>query len=237
LLAKAGICTKCLSHSKRDGKRTEKCEGQHVKDNWLCRYFSDPEGPKTDRRLLPVVVSQPGRQRYECRQVIHVKTRSDLETGNYSVQLMTLYNSTQQHSFITNEVALEQTLRYVRVPERSVEISENHRAKMTRLFILDVKPSSASKAAVALTVTAYGMDNIELTAGAAPELDLLRYRFDQRPGELSNSSVAQPAGLIHLVISKDNPALMPAVIAQSIQGWTDLNFMRNDLFPGEMLFS
>jgi hypothetical protein len=184
-----------------------------------------------------VVVSQPSRQRYGCRQVIHVKTRSDLETVNYSVQLMMLYDSTRRHFFITNEVALEQMLRYVRVPERSVEISENHRAKTTRLFILDVKPRSAAKAAEVLTVIAYRVDNIELTAEAAPELDLLRYRFNQRPGELSNTSVAQPAGPIHLVIGKDNPAFMPAVIAQSIQGGTDLYFMRNDLFPGEMLFS
>jgi hypothetical protein len=127
-----------------------------VKDHLLCRSFSDPEGPKTERRQLPEVVSRPGRQKYECRQVIHVKTRSDLETGNYSVQLMTLYDPTRRHSFIRNEVALGQALRYVRVPEKSVEISEHQRVKTTKLFILDVKPRSAAKVAEALMVTAYG---------------------------------------------------------------------------------
>jgi hypothetical protein len=81
------------------------------------------------------------------------------------------------------------------------------------------------------------MDGVELMAGAAPELDLLRHRFSQRPGELSNTSVAQPAGPIHLVIGKDNPAYMPEVIARSAWCGTDLYVMRNDLFPGEMLYS
>jgi hypothetical protein len=55
---------KFLNHSKKDGEKTEQCEGQHVKDYWLCQYFSDPEGPKNERRRLPGAVSQPGRQKY-----------------------------------------------------------------------------------------------------------------------------------------------------------------------------
>jgi hypothetical protein len=149
---------------------------------------------------------------------------------------MTLYNSARLHSFIMNKVALAQMLRYVQVPERSVEISENHRAKTTKLFILDVKPRSAAKTAEALMVTAYGVDDVELTVGAAPRLDLLRSKFDQRPGKLSIASVAQPARMALLVIGRDNPAFMPTVIAQSVRGGSDLYFMRNDLFPGEMLF-
>jgi hypothetical protein len=227
---------KCLSHSKRDGDRTEQCEGQHVKVHWLYHYFSHPDGQRTEKRLLPAVVSQPGRQRYDCWQMIHVKTRSDLQTDDYSVQLMTLYDSARWHSFIMNEVALAQMLRYVQVPERSVEILENHRAKTTKLFILDVKPRSAAKTAEALMVSAYGVDNVELTVGAAPRLDLLRRKFDQRPGKLSIASADQPAGMVHLVIGKNNLAFMPTVIAQSVRGGSDLYFMRNDLFPGEMLF-
>ncbi len=110
LLAAAGICKKCLSHSKRDGGRAEQCEGRHVEDHWLCQSFLDPEGPGMEKRLLPVAVPQPGRQVYKCRSMIHVKTRSDLQTDDYSVQLTTLYDSTQQHSFIMNEVALAHTL-------------------------------------------------------------------------------------------------------------------------------
>jgi hypothetical protein len=125
----------------------------------------------------------------------------------------------------------------VRVLERSVEISEHQRVKTTKLFILDVKPRSAAKAAEALMVTTYRVDDVELMAETAPELDLLIHRFSQRPGELSNTSVAQPAGPIHLVIDKDNPAYIRAVIARSAWCGTDLYVMWNDLFPGEMLFS
>ncbi len=157
LLAAAGICKKCLSHSKGEGGRAEQCEGRHVEDHWLCQFFSDPEGPGMEKRLLPVVVSQPGRQTYKCRSVIHVKTRSDLQTDRYSVQLTTLYDSNQRHSFIMNEVALAHTLRYVRVPERSVDISPTTVAKTTKLFILDVKPRSTAGTAGAQLVTAYGL--------------------------------------------------------------------------------
>jgi hypothetical protein len=75
-----------------------------------------------------------------CQQATHVKARSDLGTDNYSPQLMKIYDPTWRQSFIMNEVALAQALRYVNVPERSVEISDQHRAKTTKLFILDVKP-------------------------------------------------------------------------------------------------
>jgi hypothetical protein len=43
------------------------------------------------KEATSAVVSQPGRQRYDCRQMNYVKTRSDLQTDDYSVQLMTLY--------------------------------------------------------------------------------------------------------------------------------------------------
>jgi hypothetical protein len=233
LLAAAGICKKCLSHSKRDDDKTEQCEGRHVKDHWLYQSFSDPQGPGMEKRLLPVVVPQPSRQTYKCRSVIHVKTRSDLQTDGYSVQLTTLYDSTQRHSFIMNEVALAHTLRYVRVPERSVEISPAARVKTTKLFILDVKPRSTAEAQM---VTAYGVDNIELTMQEEPRLDMLRSKFEIRPGRLSNASVAQPEAVAHLVIGRDNPVYMPVVVTRSIKGGPDLYLMRNDLFTGEMLF-
>jgi hypothetical protein len=48
--------------------------------------------------------------------------------------------------------------------------------------------------------------------------------------------MAQPEAVAHLVIGRDNPVHMPEVITRSIRGGSDLYFMRNDLFPGEMLF-
>jgi hypothetical protein len=179
LLAAAVICKKCLSHSKRGGGKTEQCEGQHREDHWLCRSFSDPEGPGMERRLLPVVISQPDRLAYKCRTVIHVKSRSDLQTNRYSVQLTTLYDSNQRQSFIVNEVALAQALRYVQVPERIVDTSSTTLAKTTKLFILDVKPRSTAAEAGAQLVTAYGVDKVEMTLSEEPRLNMLRSKLTQ----------------------------------------------------------
>jgi hypothetical protein len=108
LLSAASVCKKCLSHSKRDGGRTKQCEEQNKDNHWLCRSFSDPEEGGVVRRLLPEVTSQPGRLAYKCRTVIHVKSRVDSESDNYSVQLTTLYDSNQRQSYIMNEVAAAQ---------------------------------------------------------------------------------------------------------------------------------
>jgi hypothetical protein len=188
------------------------------------------------RRLLPEVLPQPGRLAYKCRTVIHVQSRSDSQTDRYSVQLTTLYDSNQRQSYIVNEVALAQALRYVQVPERIMDTSSTTLAKTTKLFILDVKPRSTAAEAGAQLVTAYGVDKTELTLPEEPRLNMLRSKFETRPGHLSNASVPQPEAVAHLVIGRDNPVHMPEVITRSIRGGSDLYFMRNDLFPGEMLY-
>ncbi len=197
----AGICKKCLSHRKREGGKAEQCGGQHREDHWLCRSFSDPEEPGIVRRLLPVVKSQPGRLVYRCRTVIHVKSRSDSETDRYSVQLTTLYDSNQRQSYIRNEVALKQVLRYVQVPERIVDIPSAAPAKTTKLFILDVKPRSAAVGAGPQLLSAYGVDKVELTLPEEPGVNKLRSKFETRPGLLTNSNVAQPEAIADLVIT------------------------------------
>ncbi|MFN9983743.1 MAG: hypothetical protein ACK53Y_27710 [bacterium] len=45
------------------------------------------------------------------------------------------------------------------------------------------------------------------------KLNLLRKKFEIRPGRLSNASVAQPEAPAHLVIGRDNPLHMPEVVA------------------------
>jgi hypothetical protein len=207
-----------------------------VEDHWLCRFFSNPEEPEIEKNLLPVVISQPGRLTYKCRTVIHVKSRSDLQTSRYSVQLTTLYDSDQQHSFIMNEVASAHALRYIRVPEKRVDISPTTWAKTTKLFILDVKPRSTMATAGARLVTAYGIDEMGMTLQEELSLDGLRSKFATRPGRLSNTNVAQPKAMAHLVIGRDNQAHMPVAALRSVKDGTDLYIMRNDLFVGEMLF-
>ncbi|MFN9907626.1 MAG: hypothetical protein ACK56F_16130, partial [bacterium] len=84
LLSAARVCKKCLNHSERDSERRRQCEERGKDDHWLCRSFSDPREGGVAVRLLPEVVPQAGRLVYRCRTVLHVKSRADLGTGNYS---------------------------------------------------------------------------------------------------------------------------------------------------------
>ena len=77
---------------------------------------------------------------------------------------------------------------------------------------------------------------MDLTLPEESKLDMLRSKFEIRPGHLNNNGVAQPAAPAQLVVGRDNPLHMPEVVAQSIRGGTDLYFMRSPCFPGEMLF-
>jgi hypothetical protein len=236
LLEAAGICKKCLSHRKRDGGRAEHCEGQHREDHWMCRTFSDPEGAGSrERRLLPVVKSQPGRLVYRCRTVIHVKSRSDLEAGGYSVKLTTLYDSNQRQSYIRNEVAKKHVLRYVQVPERTVDISSAAPAKTTKLFILDVEPTSAAVGAGPEILSTYRVDGVERILPEEFGVNKLRKKFGKRPGLLTNSNVAQPEARVDVVVVRDNPHLMPVEVLRSEKDGNDLCVMCNILSIGEML--
>ena len=124
---------------------------------------------------------------YKCRTVLHVKSRADLETDNYSVQLTTLYDSNQELSYISNEVAAAQALRYVRVPSKMVYTLSTTLGKTNKLYILDVKPrSKRDQKAGPLLLTAYGLDKMELTLPEESKLNMLRKRFEERPGRLSN---------------------------------------------------
>ena len=67
-------------------------------------------------------INPAGRLVYRCRTVIHMRSRSDMEAGEYNVRLTTLYNPSQQQSYIRDEVARRHALRYVRVPERTVNL-------------------------------------------------------------------------------------------------------------------
>ncbi len=202
----------------------------------MCRTFSDPEGSGIEKRLLPVVKSQPGRLAYRCRTVIHVKSRSDLEAGGYSVKLTTLYDSNQRQSYIRNEVAKKHVLRYVQVPERTVDISSAAPAKTTKLFLLDVKPRSAAVGAGPEILSAYGVDGVELTLPEESGVNELRKKFGKRPGLLTNSNVAQPEARVDVVVGRDNPHLMPVEVLRSEKDGNDLYVMRNIPSIGEMLF-
>ncbi len=109
-------------------------------------------------------------------------------------------------------------------------------AKTTKLFILDVKPRSAAVGAGPQLLSAYGVDNVELTLPEEPGMNMLRSKFGTRPGLLTNSNVAQPEAIADLVIGRDNPNHMPVEVLRSKNDGTDLYVMRNNLFVGEMMY-
>jgi hypothetical protein len=201
----------------------------------LCRDFSDPEGDGVQRRLLPVVKPQPGRLVYRCRTVIHVRSKSDMEAGEYNVKLTTLYDSNQQQSYIRDEIAKKHVLRYVRVPERTVDLSPATSVKTTKLFILDVKPKSPARGVESEILSAYGIEGGERTLPEEFGANELRQKFATRPGRLTNANVAQPEAEVDIVVGRDNPRLMPVAVYQSIKDGKDLFIMRNSLYAGEML--
>jgi len=100
-----------------------------------------------------------------------------------------------------------------------------------------VRPRSKAADVGPLLLTAYGLDKVELTLPEELKLNMLRKRFEERPGRLSNASVAQPEAPAQLVvIIRDNPLHMPEVVARSIRGGSDLYFMRSNCFLGELIF-
>jgi hypothetical protein len=152
------------------------------------------------------------------------------------IQLTTLYDSNQRQSYIKNEVAQKHVLRYVQVPERTVDISSAAPAKTTKLFILDVKPRSAAVGAGPELLSVYGIDEMKLTLPEEPGVNKLRSKFGTRPGLLTNSNVAQPEATADLVIGRDNPNHMLVEVLRSEKDGTDLYVMRNNLCIGEMLY-
>jgi hypothetical protein len=157
-----------------------------------------------------------------------------MEAGGYNVRLTTLYDSNQKQSYIRDEVARRHTLRYIRVPERTVKLSPATKEKATKLYILDVRPRSRAMKEPEV-VTCYGVEGGQRTLPEEFGANELRHKFAKRPGRLTNSNVAQPEADMELLVGADNPYLMPTVIYQSVTHGTDLFVTRNPLYIGEML--
>ncbi|MFN9910682.1 MAG: hypothetical protein ACK56F_32015, partial [bacterium] len=111
----------------------------------------------------------------------------------------TLYDSNQKQSYIRDEVARRHTLRYIRVPERTVKLSPATKEKATKLYILDVKPRSRAMKEPEV-VTCYGVEGGQRTLPEEFGANELRQKFAKRPGRLTNSNVAQPEADMELLV-------------------------------------
>jgi hypothetical protein len=143
--------------------------------------------------------AKAGRLTFACRINIRVKTESDSHKEIYSAELATLFSTARQMLVIALSAAIGQGLPYRTVPEVNVMLGDGRREKSTRLFFLEVRPhrgiAHPRRVPTPILVAAYGVSEAAPAAEAAPELPLLRKRFNVRPS-LPMGELAQRAGPI-----------------------------------------
>jgi hypothetical protein len=177
-----------------------------------------------------------GRLMFAYRTNIRVKTESHSHKEVYSAELATLFSTTRQMSVIALSAAIGQGLPYRTVPEVNMMLGDGRREKSSRLFFLEVRPHRGTahplRVPATFFVAAYGVSK---AAQAAPELPLLRERFNVRPS-LTKGDLAQRAGPIELVIGRDNMQYWPRVVHCSRTAGDNSYLMKTLFHPGQLLY-
>ena len=201
----------CLRQSDLDEIKKKECIRRKTPPHWLGSDVREPGASPRQERDLPPVEAKAGRLVYACRINIRVKTESDSHKEIYSAELATLFSATRQMSVIALSAVIEQGLPYRTVPEVNVMLGDGRREKSTRLFFLEVKPHRSiacpRRVPDPILVAAYGVSEAA-PAAKAPELPLLRERFNVRPS-LTKGELAQRTGPIELVIGSDTCSIGP----------------------------
>ncbi len=155
------------------------------------------------------------------------------------MELATLFSATRQMSVIALSAAIGQGLPYRTVPEVNVMFGDGRREKSTRLFFLEVKPHRSiacpRRVPDPILVAAYGVSEAAPAAEAAPELPLLRERFEVRPS-LTMGELAQRAGPAKLVIGRDYMQCWPRQVNRSRTAGDNLYLMKALFHPGQLLY-
>ncbi len=197
---------RCLCHSDLDAVRVKECIRRKTPPHWLGSDVREPGTPPRQERDLRPVEAKAGRIAYACRINIRVKTESDSHKEIYSAELATLFSTTRQMSVIALSAAIGRGLPYRTVPEVNVMLGDGRREKSSRLFFLEVRShrgiAHPRRVPAPFLVAAYGVSEVAPAVEAAPELPLLRERFNVRPS-LTKKELAQRAGPIELVIGRD----------------------------------
>jgi hypothetical protein len=238
VIAAKELCVRCLRHSDLHESRKKECIRRGTPPHWLGSDVRRPDAPPRQDRDLPPVEAKTGRPAYACRINIRVKTKSDSHKEAYGASLTTLFRATRQMSAIALSAAIEQGLPYRVVPEVNVMLGDGRREKSTRLFFLEIMPyrsTAPRKAPEPYLVAAYGVREVAPAAEAAPELPLLRVRFEVRP-TLTIGDLAQKAGPIDLVIARDHRQYWPRLLDSSSFAGNDLHLMKSVFHPEQLLF-
>jgi hypothetical protein len=179
------LCVRCLRHSNLDAVRVKECFRRKTPPHWLGSDVREPGAPPRQGRDQSPVEAKAGRIAYACCINIRVKTESDSHKKIYSAELATLFSTTRQMSVIALSAANKRGLPYKAVPEVNVMLGDGRREKSSRLFFLEVRPhrgiAHPRRVPAPTLVAAYGVSEVTLAAEAAPELPLLRERFNVRP--------------------------------------------------------
>jgi hypothetical protein len=238
VIAAKELCVRCLRHSDLDESKKKECIRRGTPPHWLGSDVRWPDAPPCQDRDLPPVEAKAGRSTYACHIDIRVKTKSDSHKEAYSASLTTLFSATRQMTAISLSTAIEQGLPYRVVPEVNVMLGDGRREKSTRLFFLEIMPyrsTAPRKAPEPYLVAAYGVGEAAPAAETAPELPLLRGRFEVRP-TLTMGDLAQKAGPIDLVIARDYRRYWPRLSDSSHFAGDDLHLMKSVFHPGQLLF-
>ena len=117
---------------------------------------------------------------------------------------------------------------YSTVLEVNMMLGDGRREKSSRLFFLEVRPhrgiAHSRRVPAPFLVAAYGVSEAA-PAAKAPELPLLRERFNVRPS-LTKGELAQQAGPIELVISSDYMQYWPRTVDRSQASSENLYLMK-----------
>jgi len=239
VIAAKELCVSCLRQSDLDEIKKKECIRRKTPPHWLGSDVREPGASlRQERDLLPVE-AKAGRLVYACRINIRVKTESDSHKEIYSAELATLFSATRQMSVIALSAVIEQGLPYRTVPEVNVMFGDGRREKSTRLFFLEVKPHRSiacpRRVPDPILVAAYGVSEVAPAAETAPELPLLRERFEVRPS-LTMGELAQRAGPIELVIGRDYMQYWPRQVNRSRTAGDNLYRMKALFYPGQLLY-
>jgi hypothetical protein len=113
---------------------------------------------------------------------------------------------------IALSAAIGQGLPYRTLPEVNVMLGHGRREKSNGLYFLEIRPhrgiAHPRRVPDPILVAAYGVSEVAPAAEAAPELPLLRERFNVRPS-LTKGELAQRTGPIELVIGSDTCSIGP----------------------------
>ena len=108
-----------------------------------------------------------------------------------------------------------------------------------QLFLIEIKAyrsHRSGKEPNPILIAAYGVQDLAPFAAAAPELPLLRHRFQDARPAIAMGMLAQKEGPIDLLIARDYRKQWPVAISSSCFDSDKLYLMKSNFYPGQLLY-